>query len=80
MRFTRFKRSVGFHAFRHAAASLIHQETGSLKLAQKLLGHADVSTTAGTYTHTSAKSERSASAALENVIFGDSCSRVVRGN
>jgi integrase len=80
MQFTRFERSVGFHAFRHAAASLINQETGNLKLAQRLLGHADVSTTADTYTHTSAKSERSASVALENVIFGDSCSRVVRGN
>jgi integrase len=80
MQFTRFKRGVGFHAFRHAAASLINQQTGNLKLAQNLLGHADISTTADVYTHISVESERSASVALENAIFGTDCSRVVRGN
>jgi integrase len=70
----RQKRGGGFHAFRHAAASLINQKTGNLKLAQKLLGHADISTTADTYTHTFSESERSASLALENAIFGNTCS------
>lgn len=70
----RGQRESGFHAFRHAAASLINQETGNLKLAQKLLGHADISTTADTYTHTFSESERGASIALEKVIFGATCS------
>ncbi len=68
---SREKRSDGFHAFRHAAASLINEKTGNLKLAQKLLGHADISTTADTYTHTFSESERNASLALENAIFGN---------
>jgi len=71
---SRDKRNGGFHAFRHAAATLINEKTGNLKLAQKLLGHADISTTADTYTHTFTESERSASVALENAIFGNSCS------
>jgi integrase len=33
------KRASGCHAFRHLAGSIIHKETGSLKLAQKQLGH-----------------------------------------
>src|SRR5262249_12128356 len=42
----RTKRESGFHAFRHAAATLINQRTGDMKLAQKLLGHANLTTTA----------------------------------
>lgn len=41
----------GFHLFRHSAASIVHAETGSLKLAQTLLGHARISTTADVYVH-----------------------------
>jgi integrase len=71
------KGASGFHAFRHSAASLINAETGNLKLTQKFLGHANVSTTADIYTHTSEAMEREAAAALERSIFG-SCSRFVR--
>ena len=71
---SREKRSAGFHALRHAAASLINEKTGNLKLAQKLLGHADSSTTADTYTHTFSESERSTSLTLEDAIFGGTCS------
>jgi len=70
LQLSRGQREAGFHAFRHAAASLINQQTGNLKLAQKLLGHADISTTADTYTHTFSTSERDASVALEKVVFG----------
>jgi len=72
------KRSAGFHAFRHAAASLINKETGNLKLAQSLLGHSDISTTADTHIFTEA--EREASAVLEKVIFGESVRDFVRGH
>ena len=44
-------RASGCHAFRHLAGSIIHKETGSLKLAQKQLGHSDISTTGNIYTH-----------------------------
>jgi integrase len=70
------KGASGFHAFRHSAASLINAETGNLKITQKFLGHANVSTTADIYTHTSEAMEREAAAALERSIFG-SCSRSV---
>ena len=45
------KRASGCHAFRHLAGSIIHRETGSLKLAQKQLGHSNISTTGDIYTH-----------------------------
>lgn len=60
----------GFHTFRHSAASILNQQTGNLKLAQKLLGHATVDMTANVYTHTSAESEREAALSLERAIYG----------
>jgi integrase len=65
------KRSAGFHAFRHSAASLINNRTGNLKLAQNLLGHANLSTTADIYTHTSTEVQREASEILEQTVFGN---------
>lgn len=64
-------RSAGFHTFRHSAGSFVNAETGNLKLAQKLLGHANLSTTADIYTHTSAEAERDAAVAVERAIYGD---------
>lgn len=40
-----------FHDNRHTAASRLIRRTGNLKAAQKLLGHADISTTARFYAH-----------------------------
>ena len=40
-----------FHDNRHTAASRLIRQTGNLKAAQKLLGHADISTTARFYAH-----------------------------
>lgn len=45
------KRASGCHAFRHLAGSIVHDQTGSLKLAQKQLRHATVTTTGNIYTH-----------------------------
>lgn len=61
----------GFHTFRHSAASFINTQTGNLKLAQKLLGHATVDITAGVYTHTTPEEERAGAVALERAIYGD---------
>jgi len=68
----RTARASGFHTFRHSAASLINAETGNVKLAQKLLGHSNFSTTADTYTHTYSEGEREAAKALERAVFGES--------
>ena len=68
---TRPKRSAGFHCFRHSAASLINNRTGNLKLAQNLLGHSNLSTTADVYTHMSTEAQREASETLEKVVFGN---------
>ena len=54
---SRPKRASGFHAFRHSAGSFLNEQTGNLKLAQRFLGHADISTTANIYTHTSSESD-----------------------
>ena len=67
----RNSRAAGFHKFRHSAATIVNQKTGDLKLVQKLLGHANLSTTADVYKHTSADADRSAALALEEAIFGD---------
>jgi hypothetical protein len=65
----RAKRATGFHAFRHAATSLINARTGDMKLAQKLLGHTNLAMTANVYTHTYSESERRATDELERAIF-----------
>ena len=67
----RNRRAAGFHTFRHSAATIVNQQTGNLKLVQKLLGHSNLSTTADVYTHTSADADRSAALALEKAIYGD---------
>lgn len=56
---TRWRRKRGkagaadmrFHDNRHTAASRLVRRTGNLKAAQKLLGHADIATTARFYAH-----------------------------
>jgi integrase len=68
---SRSSRSAGFHTFRHSAATIVNQQTGNLKLVQKLLGHSNLSTTADVYTHTSADADRRAAVALEKAIYGD---------
>ena len=45
------KRASEAHAFRHLVGTIIHERTGSLKLAQTQLGHSKVSTTGDIYTH-----------------------------
>lgn len=67
----RLRRASGFHVFRHVAGSLVVQETGNLKLAQRLLGHSNIGTTGDIYTHLSEQSEREAALAVERQIYGD---------
>jgi site-specific recombinase XerD len=67
----RKKGASGFHTFRHSAVSIVNEQTGNLKLAQKFLGHSTIKMTADIYTHTSAEAERDAAIALERAIYGD---------
>jgi integrase len=71
LRIPRTKGASGFHAFRHTAGSVVEASTGRLKLAQRLLRHSNVSTTADIYTHTTKQAEREAAVALERAYFGD---------
>jgi integrase len=71
LRIPRIKGASGFHAFRHTAGSVVEARTGRLKLAQRLLRHSNVSTTADTYTHVTKQGEREAAIALERAYFGD---------
>lgn len=75
---SRASRSSGFHTFRHSAASIVNQQTGNLKLVQRLLGHSNLSTKADVYTHTSNEAEREAALALEQAIDGDLFSVVLK--
>ena len=62
-------RSSGFHAFRHSAATVVSAETGNLKLAQNLLGHSQLATTADIYTHVLPEQDATAVEAVERAVF-----------
>jgi len=61
-------RTHGFHIFRHSPGSIIHRKTGSMKLAQIQLGHADMGTTANIYVHTDDEQLRFAAEVLAEAI------------
>jgi integrase len=42
----RKKGASRFHTFRHSAASIVNEQTGNLKLAQKFLRHSTIKMTA----------------------------------
>jgi integrase len=47
----REERKHRFHLFRHSAATILHEETGDIEVAQRALGHARRSTTEDIYDH-----------------------------
>jgi len=51
---------ISWHSFRHTHATLLHEAGESLKTAQALLGHSDLETTLGVYTHAIPDSQRRA--------------------
>jgi integrase len=63
-------REVGFHRFRHSAGSIVVSKTGNLKVAQKLLGHSCISTTANIYTNVRNEELVKAVEALESSLLG----------
>lgn len=44
-------RKFGFHILRHSSATILHEETGDIEVAQRALGHARRSTTEDIYDH-----------------------------
>ena len=73
------KRASGCHAFRHLAGSIVHGQTGSLKLAQKQLRHATVTTTGNIYTHVR-KDKLDDLASILGKALGEFCWRTVVGS
>ena len=51
---------ISWHSFRHTHATLLHEAGESLKTAQALLGHSDLETTLGVYTHAIPDAQRRA--------------------
>ena len=54
------------HFFRHNYASILYAANVDVLYAQKIIGHANASTTMGTYTHLSEQAENSNSVAVQN--------------
>lgn len=74
------KRASGCHAFRRFVASVIHKQTGSLKLAQKQLGHSTLATTADIYTSVDEEQVSETSAALGKAFCGRSVAETLYGS
>jgi integrase len=51
---------VSWHSFRHTHATLLHEAGESLKTAQALLGHSNLETALGVYTHAIPDAQRRA--------------------
>jgi integrase len=51
---------ISWHSFRHTHATLLAEVAESIKTAQSLLGHSDLSTTLNTYAHAIPDSQRRA--------------------
>jgi integrase len=66
---------VSWHSFRHTHATLLHESGESLKTAQALLGHSDLETTLGVYTHAIPDSQRRAVEQVAGVLDLDGLAR-----
>ena len=60
---------VGWHSLRHFHATLLSESGEPFKVAQAQLGHADVQTTLGVYTHVLPESQRRAVEKVESLVF-----------
>ena len=60
---------ISWHSLRHLHATLLSEAGEPLKVAQAQLGHADVQTTLGVYTHVLPESQRRAVEKIESLIF-----------
>ena len=60
---------VSWHSLRHLHATLLSEAGEPLKVAQAQLGHADLQTTLGVYTHVLPESQRRAVERVESLVF-----------
>ncbi len=60
---------MGWHSLRHLHATLLSEAGEPLKVAQAQLGHADLQTTLGVYTHVLPESQRRAVERIESLVF-----------
>jgi integrase len=60
---------VGWHALRHTHATMLSELGEPVKVAQAILGHADIETTLSVYTHSVPESERRAEEKLANFVL-----------
>jgi integrase len=60
---------VDWHSLRHLHATLLSEAGEPLKVAQAQLGHADLQTTLGVYTHVMPDSQRRAVERIESLVF-----------
>lgn len=65
----RIPRAHGFHLFRHSAGSIVHAQTRDLKMAQQLLRHSRIDTTADVYVHVDEAVAGEATEALAQLII-----------
>lgn len=65
----RTPRTHGLHIFRHTAGSIGYDKTGKMKVVQKLLGHAQESTTSSIYVHTREEEVAEAAELVAEEIF-----------
>src|SRR5262249_20866851 len=63
-------RGTGFHAFRHANATMMDRLGTPLKVRQERLGHSDPRMTQGIYTHVASKDSRKVAAKLGDSVWG----------
>jgi integrase len=71
-------RAFGFHIFRHSAGSQMQEQTGDLKQTQSFLGHSGIAITGDTYIHLQPDSEIASVRKLEDALFAEPCSTVLR--
>src|SRR5262249_3737708 len=69
---------AGFHAFRHAASTLLVDLGASPTSVRAQLGHSDVRTTLDAYSHTVEQSQRNAVEQLARILMPDDAKRGVR--
>ena len=64
-------RKFGLHILRHTAATVLHELTGDIEVAQRALGHARRSTTEVVYDHAKRIVDEETTSILVQVIIGD---------